>query len=209
MAKEDKGKVKMTVIHFETESDNATLQENIRAIANTLTRALAPPPRIVPQQLTSGNGAATNGAGAAHAPEADDFEDAIDAEIVSDSKKPKAKKAAASKGRSPVALDLDLTVGDVPLKQFMEQKKPNSDNKRYLVIAQWLKTNLNLEEVTMDHIYTGYRHMGWNVPDDAGGPLRQCKQQGWMKRGKGKGAYAINHIGEGVVNDIGQAEQSA
>jgi hypothetical protein len=30
----------MTVIHFETESDNATLQEKIRAITQTLTRAL-------------------------------------------------------------------------------------------------------------------------------------------------------------------------
>jgi len=32
MAKEDKARVKMTVIHFETESDNATLQENIRSL---------------------------------------------------------------------------------------------------------------------------------------------------------------------------------
>ena len=38
-----RGKVKMTVIHFETESDNATLQENIRSIANTLSRALTQP----------------------------------------------------------------------------------------------------------------------------------------------------------------------
>ena len=39
MAKDDKAKVKMTVIHFETESDNLTLQENIRAISHALTRA--------------------------------------------------------------------------------------------------------------------------------------------------------------------------
>ena len=57
MAREEKAKVKMTVIHFETESDNATLQENVRAIAHTLTRALAAPQRIVPTptQLTSNN----------------------------------------------------------------------------------------------------------------------------------------------------------
>lgn len=57
MAREEKAKVKMTVIHFETESDNATLQENVRAIAHTLSRALASPQRIVPTptQLTSNN----------------------------------------------------------------------------------------------------------------------------------------------------------
>jgi hypothetical protein len=41
MAREEKAKVKMTAIHFETESDNATLQENVRVIAHTLSRALA------------------------------------------------------------------------------------------------------------------------------------------------------------------------
>jgi D-mannonate dehydratase len=46
LAKEDKAKIKMTVIHFETESDNATLQENIRAITQTLIRALASPQRV-------------------------------------------------------------------------------------------------------------------------------------------------------------------
>ena len=62
MAKEDKAKIKMTVIHFETESDNATLQENIRAITQTLTRALASPQRVATPyvQLPSANGVDTN-----------------------------------------------------------------------------------------------------------------------------------------------------
>lgn len=203
MAKEDKGTVKMTVIHFETESDNATLQANIHSIAQTLARALAPPPSRThaPAQLTSGNGAG------AEQPQVEG--DYIDAEFDDNAPGPsktKAKGRPARQLRSPEALDLNLTVGDVPFKAFMEQKKPNGDNKRYLAIAQWLKTNLKINEITMDHAYTCYRAMGWNVPDDASGPLRQCKKQGWMKR-SGKGAYAINHIGEGVVNDIGQAEQ--
>jgi hypothetical protein len=46
LAKEDKAKIKMTVIHFETASDNSTLQENIRAITQTLTRALASQQRV-------------------------------------------------------------------------------------------------------------------------------------------------------------------
>jgi hypothetical protein len=47
--------------------------------------------------------------------------------------------------------------------------------------------------------------MGWNVPSDAGVALRNAKSNGWMKKGTGKGTYAINHIGEGVVNDMSQA----
>ena len=206
MAKEDKGKVRMTVIHFETESDNATLAENIRAVANTLARALTPQPRTVPRpaQLTSGNGAA--GAGAPPVEQdVDDFDDAIDIEVTPVSAKPKGNKPATP--RQPQPLELDLISGDVPLKAFLEQKKPTSDVKRYLVIAYWLKQYRSINDITMDHAYTCYRHMGsgWNVPKDAGIPLRQMKQKkyGWMSSGSTPGSYAINHLGENEVNKMG------
>lgn len=204
MAKEDKGKVKMTVIHFETESDNETLQENIRAIAQTLSRALTPPqPRVIhaPPQLVSGNGAS-----AELASESEDFVDALDGDFDTPAgTKSKGKSTTVRQLRTPLPLDIDLISGDVPFKTFMEQKKPIGDNKRYLAIAQWLKTYLNIDEITMDHAYTCYRSLGWNVPNDAAAPLRAAKSKGWMKRGTAKGSYAINHIGEGVVNDMGQA----
>jgi len=130
LAKEDKGKVKMTVIHFETESDNATLQANIHSIAQTLARALAPPPRVVhtPAQITSGNGAG-GGAAVEQAAEVDDYEDAIDAEATPVPPKAKTKVYTV---RTPQPLDLDLSTGDVPLKKFLEQKNPSGNIKRYL-----------------------------------------------------------------------------
>jgi len=202
LAKEDKGKVKMTVIHFETESDNETLQENIRSIAQTLSRALTPPPpRIVhaPAQLASGNGTGSELA------QGDNGESALDADFeLTPSPKPKPKAKGVAQLRTPQPLDLDLNAGDPPFKAFMEQKKPAGDTKKYLVVAQWLKTNLNIEEITMDHAYTCYRAMGWNVPNDAAVPFRNAKANGWMKKGATRGAYVINHIGEGVVNDMSQ-----
>jgi hypothetical protein len=207
VAKEDKAEVEMTVIHFKTKSDNATLQENIRAIANTLTRALAPPPtqpRIVsapPAQLHSGNGA-NNGAGMEQATDLDNFDDAIDV-----SAKPvAAKKKSAPRYTKPETLELDLESGDVPLKTFLEQKKPEGDIKRYLAIAAWFKQHRGLNEITMDHAYTCYRFMGWNdVPKDVSGPFRAMKKReyGYINAGSAKGLYAINHIGENVVNQMG------
>lgn len=211
MAKEDKAEVEMTVIHFKTKSDNATLQENIRAIANTLTRALAPPPiqpRIVnppaPAQLHSGNGASN---GTEQAPQLDGYDDAIEVDAIPAAPK-KAKSSAAPKYAAPKALDLDLTSGDMPLKSFIEQKKPDGDIKRYLAIAYWFKEYRATNEITKDHAYTCYRFMGWSdVPKDVSGPFRAMKKKeyGWMNAGsvKGKGLYAINHIGENVVNQMG------
>jgi hypothetical protein len=204
MAKEDRGKVKMTVVHFETESDNETLQENIRSIAQTLSRALTQPMRIVqaPGQLAAGNG---NGSTANIGVSEEDFIDVEENEPSTTSpSKSKAKSTKQRQLRTPQPLDIDLTVGDPAFKVFMEQKKPDGDTKRYLAVAQWLKTNLSINEITMDHAYTCYRAMGWNVPNDASVPFRNAKSNGWMKSGVVKGSYVINHIGEGVVNDMGR-----
>jgi hypothetical protein len=200
MAKEDKGKVKMTVIHFETESDNQTLQENIRAIAQTLSRALANPVRggSIPA-LPSGN--------RVDQPptvfDENDFEDvAIDAEAVGGGRS-KAKGSGSKKPATPHTVDLNFSAAKTSLKDFMDQKKPSSINKRYLAIAFWLRENLGLETVTMHEIYTCYRLMGWNVPRDANQPLRDIKKQGWMNKAQAPGAYSVNHVGENEVNNMG------
>jgi len=204
LAKEDKGKVKMTVIHFETESDNATLQENIRSIAHTLSRALTQTTRVIhaPAQLSSGDSA--NGNAILEPPlEEQDFDEAID--VSSKPVKPKVGKTITS--RQPVPLDLDLTSGDMPLKTFVENKNLDTDIKRYLAIAYWFKQYRNTAAITMDHAYTAYRFvdLGWNVPKDPSGPFRAMKQTryGWMGAGSEKGSYAINHIGENEVLKMG------
>jgi hypothetical protein len=204
VAKEDKGKVRMTVIHFETESDNATLAENIRAVANTLARALTPQPRVVrPAQLTGGNGTSSLDSPPIEQDE-DNFEDVIDVEAKPVTARGKNVKPAAP--RQPQPIELDLISGDVPLKAFLEKKNPGSDVKRYLCIAYWLREYRGINEITMDHAYTCYRHMGtgWNVPKDASSPMRMMKKQryGWMTSGSTPGSYAINHLGENEVNNM-------
>ena len=206
MAKEDKAKVKMTVIHFETESDNVTLQENIRTISHTLTRALTNNHRVIlpAAQLTSGNGSTEV------APETDETdlvdEDTSTSLVGSQTAK---KKGAARQYTTPQAIDLDLISGDMPLKKFLEAKNPDGDIKKYLAIAYWLRKYRNVEEITMHYAYTCYRHMGtgWQVPPDAAAPLRAMKrkQYGWMRTGSAKGAYAINHLGENEVEKMPNA----
>jgi hypothetical protein len=118
LAKEDKAKIKMTVIHFETESDNATLQENIRAITQTLTRALASPQRVAypSVQLPSANGVDTN-------PNigVDDEPNVLDAEVTapgSTSPSPK-KRGGARTSRTPA---VELRALDGALETAEPQK---------------------------------------------------------------------------------------
>jgi hypothetical protein len=205
LAKEDKAKIKMTVIHFETESDNSTLQENIRAITQTLTRALASQPRVVyaPAHLPP----PSSSTGTALETEIDDNSDILDGEVESSSStsSPSKEKSRRHQSRTPQPLELDLVSGSMPLKAFLEQKNPDGDTRKYLAIAYWLKKYSNTNEVTMDHAYTCYRHMGWQVPADAAQPLRTMKSRryGWMTAGSVRGAYTINHLGENVVEQMG------
>ncbi|MDQ3710837.1 MAG: hypothetical protein M3388_01250 [Acidobacteriota bacterium] len=207
MPKEDRAKVKMTVIQFETESDNATLQENVRAITNTLARALAPQPRVIqaPQQIANGNG--NNDADNAKSSEQgslfDNDVDAIDVDVTPLPSKAKPKNTSARQYPTPEILDIDLETADISLKTFIEQKKPSSNNKRYLAIAYWLKKYRSINDITMHHVYTCYRFLSWKVPKDTSQPLRLMKTQGWMNKGQEAGAYSINHVGENVVNEMG------
>ena len=119
------------------------------------------------------------------------------------------KKGGARQYPTPHAIDLDLTSGDVPLKNFLDKKNPDGDIKRYLAISYWLRKYRNIEDVSMHHAYTCYRHMGsgWQVPPDAAAPLRAMKrkQYGWMNAGSTKGTYAINHLGENEVEKMRSA----
>jgi hypothetical protein len=204
MAKDDKAEVEMTVVHIRTTSDNATLQENVRNVANMLARALArptPQPRLsnpaTPAQITSGNGAEPS--------VMDDYDDVIDAELANDAPKPKAAKRGKSK-TVKVLNDVDLESGDVPLTTFYEQKQPSGTSKLYLMIAAWFKEHRGLDEITAEHIYTCYRWLKMNPPKDITQPLRDMKTQGWFDSGTTRGSYAINQIGMNEARDMNNSE---
>jgi hypothetical protein len=201
MAKDDKAKVKFTVFHFETESDSATLQENIKSIANTISRAFSTPKVIYvnnPQgQLTTGNGAA------AEVAIEDVLEnDALDVDVEPAPAKP-VKKPRTVKIKTPDVLEnVEFTSGPMPLKQFMEEKKVGSEQgKRYLLIAYWFKEYGNTPTINAAHIFTAYKFMGWSAPKDVAQPLRDIKAKNKWFSGE-KGEYTINHIGENVVNEM-------
>lgn len=120
---------------------------------------------------------------------------------------PSTRKGPAKKKklRMPEVLnELDLTSGPVPFVQYFNEKNPDDDHsKRYLVIAAWLKEYRQLDEINSDHIYTCYRKLNMNVVADVGSIFRGCKRQGWFQAGSKPGWFAINHIGLGQVNSMG------
>jgi hypothetical protein len=116
---------------------------------------------------------------------------------------------AASKPRAPrklprpnVLADVDLTSGEMPFEKFAEEKgKPSAHLKRYLLIAYWFKTFRNVDAITPNHVFTCYKKVSWTTQArDFAQPLRDLARNGNgdMK----EGSFAINHIGEGVVEKM-------
>jgi hypothetical protein len=203
----DHARVKVRVIEFEVEGCNASVQEGLRNIAVALKGNAA-----VTKTVTSSPGALPGST--AKKPAADQLElgENASADEVADEStgdpafgapaaSPAAPRSPTSprKLRTPKILTLDFENAPVSLKAFVTLKKPDSETKRYLVIAFWLKEHRKLDVITTDHIYTAYRTLGSNVIADVGSPFRNAKLQGWFE-GKGGGKYEINHVGIGVVN---------
>jgi hypothetical protein len=201
-----KARVKMTVIHFETESSNEALQENIKSIVSALTKALSPQAKSFAPILTSKNGRQEE---AETKDEIEDSDEEIQEEEDNEGEEQtdvlKSKVRQPGKTRTPQTIHIELVKGDKPLKVFLDEKNPEGNIKRYLAISYWLNKFGSILEVNMDHSYTCYRHMGWQVPKDAGAPFRQLKspKYGWMNSGKEKASFVINHIGENEVEKMG------
>ena len=103
--------------------------------------------------------------------------------------------------RAPQFLSsLDLTSGSVPLEEFVKQKNPVEIPDKYAVIATWFKEHRQLDEITADHIFTAFKLLKWQIPDDPGQPLRDLKsKKHWFDKGGSKGGYKINFLGTNSV----------
>jgi hypothetical protein len=105
--------------------------------------------------------------------------------------------------------ELNLTTAPIKLTDFVAEKgNPTETLDRYLVLAAWFKVHFGTEEITADHMFTAYRHLGWQsaMPNDPTQPLRDLKaKKNWFDKG-GKGAYKINWSGENTVSKMGASK---
>jgi hypothetical protein len=198
----DKGRVKVRVIEFEMEGSNQTLRDSIRDMVGAIGRSTHAARPAIPAALGNGSGKTPGNDPASDIDEPDETIIVNADDVDGDNGQPQPRRR--SPPRSPEIIDLDFNSAAMPLTDFCQKLNPESDNEKYAVIAFWLKHFGIAPEVTMDHIHTGFRHMKWNTPTDAGQPLRNLKtrQYGYMKTGSKPGSFILNHVGENHVRDL-------
>ena len=118
------------------------------------------------------------------------------------------KKVAQSTGQ--LLKDLDLSgrsANGQSLKDFVADKTPSSNIQKTAVFVYYLQHILKVEEVSIDHIFTCYKTLGYRMPINLQQNLSDtCSSRyGYISRTDGK--YSMTVVGNNYVEfDMNKGE---
>lgn len=196
------GKSRVRVALIDMEAGDDAILRSIEAIAtNMAIRAGAVPFRAARLVLPSTEPNGDADAGVVEDVAGDQREEIEAAEPESRPSTPRPVKFP-----TPKVVDIDLKGGDLPFKVFADQKKPESQVEKYMVIAYWLKEQRSLNEISIDHVYTCFKHIGWTkLPKNiAQGFIDAKRRHAAFDTGTTDGQWRLNHVGENKVVEMGQ-----
>ena len=196
------GNSKIRFIMLEADLADGDLTQITQAITQAVRQGqpVVRQPVAITARSTAAPAAAQNG----------DVDDETADQTAKDEPEEQEEATAASRPRASrkfpapkVIADLDLNAGAVSFEKFaMAKGNPSKHLKRYLLSAYWLKENLRIESVNMNHIFTCYKKMGWNTNiRDFSQPLRDLARNNTNGEVK-DGSFTINLIGGGVVEKM-------
>lgn len=92
------------------------------------------------------------------------------------------KKAKVASGPPKVLGDLNLRPdGKKSLIDFVNEKKPRTNEERFAVIIYYQQNTLKLSQISRDHIHTGFKALGIKSPLDIDAALRMAaSRKGWI-----------------------------
>jgi hypothetical protein len=101
--------------------------------------------------------------------------------------------------KTPTVLnDIDL---DSPpsLRDFVAQYDLSTNVDRYLIVALWFRDARNTPTITVDHVYTCFKILGWSTAvNDFTKPLRNLRDEQAFKGGSRDG-FTLSLTGAGKI----------
>ncbi|MGD0390508.1 MAG: hypothetical protein ABSC42_16305 [Tepidisphaeraceae bacterium] len=215
---EDRGNLQVIVVNLN--GNNLTIQDALRTVDSMIRRHGAEN-RDMP--LVTGKGkskAISNGKEKAETQVDEEprlfvdpaKDDPDSADITSQNERP---VGGQKRGRPRVSgiPDLDFNSATPTFREFAEEKKPRDLFDWYLLVASWMKSHKQVEEIGIAHVITANQYIGseWSLPpDDVGRPFRDGRRReyGYFIKGSKNGMSKITKIGEDRVarmNTVGEA----
>lgn len=174
------GNSKIRFIMLEADLSDGDLSQVTQAIQNALRPAQQTVKLI---QTSNGNGEDDV------AIDLDQFETL---DIESDRAEPPKQRAQRSSkprvAKTPTVLnDIDVT-SDPSLKDFVADFEISTSVDKYLVIALWFRDARQIQSVTVDHVYTCFKLLGWGTgANDFAKTLRNLRDEQSLKGGSKEG----------------------
>ena len=91
-------------------------------------------------------------------------------------------------------LDLDGKYGkNISLKEFLNAKNPRSNVQITTVIVYYLENILNIDEITINHVFTCYKNAGYRIPNNLVQNLTDsCSSRyGYLTRKNGRFSLSV------------------
>jgi hypothetical protein len=124
-------------------------------------------------------------------------------ESASGSEDNKPKRKSAKKGSFSMVKDLNLRPnGKKGLKEFCDEKAPQSHVEKCTVSVYYLCNDLSISAVNMDHIYTCYKQMRWRLPSDLSNMLAQVGSKGYLDVADRENITVTTHGDNLVEHDL-------
>lgn len=95
----------------------------------------------------------------------------------------KARKSSKVKPKESLSIvkDLDLKPSNkTSLTDFINEKNPRSLKAKITVCAYYLKTELIVNPIMINHIYTCFKSLHWRLPADLRNMTQQAGSDGWL-----------------------------
>jgi hypothetical protein len=207
-----KGRPQIFVAGFAVEGGDSVLADGFKAIRD-LTEAMKSSGVLLAPAPRQKGALAASSAGAASTPVVEDEDEEIEQQgVVVESEDVEAEDAAeeettnssgpkrAYSFKAPKFMDdLDFSTASKSLEAFMVEKgNPTEITDKYLVTVVWFKDFMNIEEVTVHHIFTAFDHANWKaeIPANPTIPLRDLKgKRHMLTRESGAEGYKLNFKG--------------
>jgi hypothetical protein len=110
------------------------------------------------------------------------------------------RRADAGNGRSSaqpkLVKDLNLRPGGKqPFAEFAAEKNPTNQHDRHVVAVYYLVNVAAIAPVSRDHVFTVWREMGWKLPTNFSGSLRETASKKRFIDTSDPGALRLLHPG--------------
>lgn len=137
-----------------------------------------------------------------------DFTEVVqdDLDVAPPSRQKPTRNSKPRVAKTPNVLDdIDVT-SDPSLKDFVSGFEISTAVDKYLVIALWFRDARATPAITVDHIYTCFKMLGWSTnSNDFAKPMRNLRDEQSFKGGAKEG-YSLTLPGAGKIEGKKRAQ---